>query len=118
MACGWFSQAPVLTLGANLWLQIACMISSTLGTAVAVTGHSLGRNKLASILAGGKMTRSETEAQYRIGRRIEAEERALDYADVIFTSTVQEVRAYARCRVDRRPDGCVASVRTDRVSVG
>jgi hypothetical protein len=37
------------------------------------------------------MTRSETEAQYRIGRRIEAEERALDHASVIFTSTAQEV---------------------------
>jgi sucrose-phosphate synthase len=42
-------------------------------------------------VTGGKMTRSETEAQYRIGRRIEAEERALDHASVIFTSTVQEV---------------------------
>ena len=46
-----------------------------------------------NILKGGKMTRSETEAQYRIGRRIEAEERALDGADVIFTSTAQEIEA-------------------------
>ena len=45
--------------------------------------------------AGGKMTRSETEAQYRIGRRIEAEERALDHASVIFTSTAQEARLSA-----------------------
>ena len=67
------------------------MMGSTLGTIVAVTGHSLGRNKLENILKGGKLTRSETEAQYRIGRRIEAEERALDGADVIFTSTVQEI---------------------------
>ena len=72
-------------------LQISCLMSSTLGTVVAVTGHSLGRNKLENILKGGKLTRSETEAQYRIGRRIEAEERALDGADVIFTSTVQEI---------------------------
>lgn len=72
-------------------LQISCMMSSTLGTVVAVTGHSLGRNKLDNILKGGKLTRSETESQYRIGRRIEAEERALDGADVIFTSTVQEI---------------------------
>ena len=73
--------------------EIACMMAATLGTTVAVTGHSLGRNKLENILKGGKMTRSETEAQYRIGRRIEAEERALDGADVIFTSTAQEIEA-------------------------
>ena len=71
--------------------EIACMISSTLGSLVAVTGHSLGRNKLDNILKGGKLTRSEVEAQYRIGRRIEAEERALDGADVILTSTTQEI---------------------------
>ena len=78
--------------------QIACMMSCTLGTMVVVTGHSLGRNKLENILkgtsnaasvvcrtsrgltgvrslTGGKMTRSETETQYRIGRRIEARRR-------------------------------------------
>ena len=71
--------------------EVSCMISSTLGTLVAVTGHSLGRNKLDNILKGGKLTRSDVEAQYRIGRRIEAEERALDGADVIFTSTTQEI---------------------------
>lgn len=43
--------------------------SAALGCATFVTGHSLGRNKLAGILEGGKMTRSECEAQYKIGRR-------------------------------------------------
>ena len=35
-----------------LRVQIACMTSSTLGTPVFVTGHSLGRNKLDNILKG------------------------------------------------------------------
>ncbi len=37
------------------------------------------------------MTAAEVEATYRIARRIEAEERALDAASVVFTSTQQEV---------------------------
>ena len=38
------------------------------------------------------MTRREVEAAYAISRRIEAEERALDCASVVFTSTRQEVK--------------------------
>jgi sucrose-phosphate synthase len=57
--------------------ELSSLIGATLSGRVVVTGHSLGRNKLASILASGKMTRAEVEATYRIGRRIEAEERAL-----------------------------------------
>jgi len=71
--------------------EVAALCSSTLGLKLMVTAHSLGRNKLSNILRSGKMTRSETEAQYRIGRRIEAEERCLDSADVIFTSTREEI---------------------------
>ena len=70
---------------------ISSLIASTLGCSLLVTGHSLGRNKLASILSAGKMSRAEVEMQYRIGRRIEAEERALDYADAVICSTEQEV---------------------------
>ena len=91
--------------------EIATMVSATLGCGVVVTGHSLGRNKLSSILAQGKMTRSEVararrlppsrgmltgscpqESQYKIGRRIEAEERALDHATVVVVSTEDEIR--------------------------
>ena len=39
----------------------------------------------------GTMSMAEIETTYRIGRRIEAEERALDAASVVFTSTQQEV---------------------------
>lgn len=40
----------------------------------------------------GTMSRAEIEAGYKIGRRIEAEERALDAALLVFTSTQQEVK--------------------------
>ena len=39
----------------------------------------------------GAMTRAEIEEAYAIGRRIEAEERCLDNAMLVFTSTRQEV---------------------------
>lgn len=39
----------------------------------------------------GAMTRGEIEEAYAIGRRIEAEERCLDTAVMVFTSTRQEV---------------------------
>lgn len=39
----------------------------------------------------GAMARAEIEEAYAIGRRIEAEERCLDNAMLVFTSTRQEV---------------------------
>lgn len=40
------------------------------------------------------MTKGEIESTYKIERRIEGEERGLDYATMVFTSTQQEVRAH------------------------
>ncbi len=54
------------------------------------TGHSLGRNKRRVLRRAG-MTNEEIEEQYSIGRRIEAEERALARADLVVASTEQEV---------------------------
>lgn len=62
-----------------------------------VTGHSLGRNKLQNLIKTGKMTRAEAEAQYRIFRRIEAEERALETADLIVCRCTHMLHA-ACCR--------------------
>lgn len=42
----------------------------------------------------GNMTKGEIESTYKIERRIEGEERGLDYATMVFTSTQQEVRAH------------------------
>lgn len=54
------------------------------------TGHSLGRNKR-KVLRRAGMTSEEIEEQYHIGRRIEAEERALAKARIVVASTRQEV---------------------------
>ena len=54
------------------------------------TGHSLGRVKRRRLLAGG-LPRQQLEKQYLITRRIAAEEATLGYADLVITSTRQEV---------------------------
>lgn len=71
--------------------ECAMLMASTLGVPQITTGHSLGRNKLEHLLAGGGMSRSQIEATYNISRRIEAEERCLDLSSIVFTSTQQEV---------------------------
>jgi sucrose-phosphate synthase len=71
--------------------EVAVLMSSSLDVHMVMTGHSLGRNKLEHLLASGAMTRSEIEEAYAISRRIEAEERCLDNAVMVFTSTRQEV---------------------------
>ena len=54
------------------------------------TGHSLGRVKRERLLAKGSKPES-IETRYRISRRIEAEENALDHAAFVVASTRQEV---------------------------
>ncbi|KAI8109061.1 hypothetical protein M9435_005477 [Picochlorum sp. BPE23] len=71
--------------------ETAVLIASSLGVPQITTGHSLGRNKLEHLLSSGGLNRSEIEASYNISRRIEAEERCLDVATMVFTSTQQEV---------------------------
>ncbi len=44
------------------------------------------------LICAGTMSRDEIESSYKISRRIEGEERALDVAMMVFTSTQQEVR--------------------------
>lgn len=56
-----------------------------------LTGHSLGRNKLEQILKQGRMSKEEIDATYKIMRRIEGEELALDAAELVITSTRQEI---------------------------
>jgi sucrose-phosphate synthase len=57
---------------------------------MAFTGHSLGRVKLERLLEKGSKSES-IEKRYRISRRIEAEENALDHAALVVASTSQEV---------------------------
>ena len=54
------------------------------------TGHSLGRVKRRRLLAAG-LKRDEIEQRYSISRRIDAEEDTLGLADLVITSTRQEI---------------------------
>jgi len=71
--------------------EAAVLMCNTLDAQMAMTGHSLGRNKLDHLLNSASMTRTEIETTYAISRRIEAEERSLDVASLVFTSTQQEI---------------------------
>lgn len=72
--------------------EAATIIGNVLGVDVIFTGHSLGRNKLEHLLQSGLLTKRDIENKYNISRRIEAEERILDNAALIFSSTQQEVQ--------------------------
>ncbi|KIY93355.1 sucrose-phosphate synthase [Monoraphidium neglectum] len=72
--------------------EAAALMSFTLGSDMVLTGHSLGRNKLDHLLKSRTMARREIEAVYAMSRRIEGEERAIDAALMVFTSTHQEVK--------------------------
>ena len=54
------------------------------------TGHSLGRSKLGKLLRDG-LSMEEIEKRYKISHRIEVEETIIYYADLIITSTSQEI---------------------------
>ncbi|KAM0933897.1 putative sucrose-phosphate synthase [Dioscorea sansibarensis] len=69
----------------------AALLSGALNVPMLFTGHSLGRDKLDQLLRQGRQTREEINATYKIMRRIEAEELALDSSDIIITSTRQEI---------------------------
>uniref|UniRef100_A0A0D9XQM1 Sucrose-phosphate synthase n=1 Tax=Leersia perrieri TaxID=77586 RepID=A0A0D9XQM1_9ORYZ len=71
--------------------EVAAHVASALNVPMVMTGHSLGRNKLDQLLKLGRMPRAEIQGTYKISRRIEAEETGLDAADVVVTSTKQEI---------------------------
>ncbi len=56
------------------------------------TGHSLGRDKRKRLLAKG-LSRSAIESTYNMSRRINAEEELLANADLVITSTRNEIEA-------------------------
>ena len=69
----------------------AALLSGALNVPMLFTGHSLGRDKLEQLLKQGRQTREEINATYKIMRRIEAEEIALDASEIVVTSTRQEI---------------------------
>ena len=54
------------------------------------TGHSLGRSKRKRLLASGVKS-EEIEKRYNMAKRINAEETTLGVADIVITSTFQEI---------------------------
>nr|GEV55390.1 probable sucrose-phosphate synthase 1 [Tanacetum cinerariifolium] len=69
----------------------AALLSGALNVPMLFTGHSLGRDKLEQILKQGRQSQDDINQTYRIMRRIEAEEIAVDASEVIITSTKQEI---------------------------
>ncbi|KAH7277251.1 hypothetical protein KP509_28G061800 [Ceratopteris richardii] len=71
--------------------NIASVLSGALNVPMVLTGHSLGRNKLEQLLKQGRQSEEDINATYKIMRRIEGEELSLDSAELVITSTRQEI---------------------------
>ncbi|XP_058181772.1 probable sucrose-phosphate synthase 1 isoform X1 [Rhododendron vialii] len=69
----------------------AALLSGSLNVPMLFTGHSLGRDKLEQLLRQGRLSKEEINTTYKIMRRIEAEELALDASEIVITSTRQEI---------------------------
>ncbi len=69
---------------------VGVRLSNLLGLPLVHTGHSLGRDKQQRLLAKG-LSREEIEGRYNMSRRIDAEEEVLANADLVITSTFNEI---------------------------
>ncbi|KAJ7949934.1 Sucrose-phosphate synthase family protein [Quillaja saponaria] len=71
--------------------EVAAHLSGALNVPMVLTGHSLGRNKFEQLLKQGRLSKEDINATYKIMRRIEGEELGLDAAEMVVTSTRQEI---------------------------
>ncbi|KAL3503930.1 hypothetical protein ACH5RR_033771 [Cinchona calisaya] len=71
--------------------EVAARLSGALNVPMVLTGHSLGRNKFEQLLKQGRLSRECINTTYKIMRRIDAEELGLDAAEMVVTSTRQEI---------------------------
>ena len=71
---------------------VGVRLANLLAAPLAHTGHSLGRDKRKRLLAKG-VTREAIESTYNMGRRIAAEEELLANADLVITSTANEIES-------------------------
>ncbi|MCU7845360.1 MAG: HAD-IIB family hydrolase [Candidatus Thiodiazotropha sp. (ex Monitilora ramsayi)] len=69
---------------------VGVRLSHLLGLPLVHTGHSLGRDKRKRLIAKG-LSRKEINLRYNIERRIDAEEEVLANADLVITSTHNEI---------------------------
>ena len=72
------------------------------------TGHSLGRDKRKRLLAKG-LSDEDIETRYNMSRRIDAEEELLANADLVITSTRNEIESQYRLYNYYHPD-CMAVI--------
>jgi len=82
---------------------VGSQVAKILGVPFIFTGHSLGRVKKARLLDRGQSVET-LEKRYRISRRIEAEEGALESASMVVASTRQEVREQYELYDNYEPD--------------
>ena len=76
--------------------MVAAQLAALLNVPMVFTGHSLGNEKKRRLLDDG-VSAEEIERRFNIGRRIEAEEGALENAALVVASTQQEAQdQYAR----------------------
>ncbi|MGV7221801.1 MAG: HAD-IIB family hydrolase [Nitrospinales bacterium] len=69
---------------------VAMNLASLYGVPFVFTGHSLGLNKQQKLLEDG-MSQEDIEKKFSMARRIKVEEEILANADLVFTSTQQEI---------------------------
>jgi sucrose-phosphate synthase len=69
---------------------VGVRLANLLGVPLVHTGHSLGRDKRKRLLANG-ISAEEIEDTYNMARRIDAEEDVLANADMVITSTNNEI---------------------------
>ncbi len=69
---------------------VGVRLSHLLGVPLVHTGHSLGRDKRQQLLAAG-MDGEDIDRRYNMVRRIDAEEETLATADLVITSTHNEI---------------------------
>jgi sucrose-phosphate synthase len=69
---------------------VGVRLSNLLGVPLVHTGHSLGRDKRQRLLAKG-FSNEDIEQRYSMSRRIDAEEEVLANADLVITSTFNEI---------------------------
>lgn len=86
---------------------VGVRLASLLGVPLVHTGHSLGRDKRQRLLAAG-MEGAEIDRRYNMVRRIDAEEETLANADLVITSTRNEIEEQYGLYDYYRPERMVA----------
>lgn len=81
---------------------VGAQLSHYIGVPLIFTGHSLGYDKLRTLMEKG-MTEDEADKTYNIRRRIKAEETSLRFAKAVITSTRQEATDQYSDYVNYRP---------------